>query len=212
MQKIRLCYQAVAPGVPYETQVEQACAAGVDAVQFLAPALTAKDYLAAGQRLNDICVHHNVLFLVCGRPDLALALNAALHLAEDDIPLPWARQILGSRNIIGMTISSLGRATQAVQDGADYLAVGPLYDDATMPGTPLAGIDLIRLIKKRAKTPVIGIGGMTYEAAAEVIAAGADGVVAGAAIAAAADPVAAAQALKNRIVQIAQEQKGRDYL
>jgi len=176
--------------VPLEDQVEQACASGVDAVWLSAKKLSVKELLIKGAQIKEICRFKKVSFLVDERPDVALALDAdGIHLGVEDIPIAWARQILGGRKAIVCSVSSLGQAMHCSKEGVTMLAVGPLFkkeaDDVHVNnknGVQIyrddanSAVDLIRLVKERVKAPVIGIGGINLSNVGEVIKAGAVGV------------------------------------
>jgi thiamine-phosphate pyrophosphorylase len=162
----------------YEDQVEQACRAGADAVLLRDPTLSAKAVLAAGAGLKEICRAHKTALLLDGRPDLAFALDTdGVHLESDDVPPACARQILGPRKIVSAAAGTLAQAVAVAHDGADYVLVGPVYRTAATP-TEDSGADLVRLVSKRIKAPVIAFGGITAANAAEVVISGAAGVVA----------------------------------
>jgi thiamine-phosphate pyrophosphorylase len=178
MPKIKLyCITCDKSETSFEEQAEQACRGGADALQFRASSLTAREIIARGARLLEICRSHEVPLLITGRPDLAFVLDAdGVYLGLEDIPVQAARQLIGPRKIVVAAASSLGQATQAAQEGADYVAVGPLYHAPHRPEAEVHGVDIVRMVKKRVKIPVIGIGGITSANAAEVIETGADGV------------------------------------
>ena len=173
MAKLRLIYiTGKLDGLSFEEQVEQACKGGADAVRFACAGLSAREAMSLGARLKEICSAHKVLFLAESRPDIALALDAdGVHLGTDDIPFRWAAHILGSMKLIGVSAASLGQATAAAQEGAGYVSIGPLFP----PGAETVGVDLLRLVKKRIKIPLIAEGGVGIDTAAEAIATGADG-------------------------------------
>ena len=82
----------------------------------------------------------------------------------------------------------------AVAEGADFLVVGNIYETVSHPGRFPAGLGLVREAAVLGR-PVIAIGGMTPERAAEVKAAGAYGVAAIRGLWMAADPAAATLAM-----------------
>lgn len=191
--------------MPCEEQVEFACKGGADAIQFGDAKRTAKEIVATGQKLRDICRKYKALFLIGGRPDIALACDAdGVHLAGDDIPAEFARHILGPRRTIGIAVSSLGQALAAAQSGADFLSVGPLFPASAEGAVGLGGISLI---KKRVKVPVLGAGGITLENVADVVKADADGAIVSRAVCGARDIEQAARELKKKIVDIEEEQR-----
>jgi thiamine-phosphate diphosphorylase len=131
---------------------------------------------------------------VNGRPDLAAALGASgLQLGKHDLTPTDARRMF-TQGWIGASVHSLAEAAQAIADGADYLLVGPIYPTASHPGHPGHGTGLVSRVEELA-CPVIAIGGVTPERAAELKAAGAYGIAAISATWLAPDPAAAALAL-----------------
>jgi thiamine-phosphate pyrophosphorylase len=65
----------------------------------------------------------------------------------------------------------------------------------------LIGLDRVRAIDEAVDVPFVGIGGITPENAADVVAAGADGVAVISAITAADDPAAATRTLNDAVKQ-----------
>jgi thiamine-phosphate pyrophosphorylase len=160
------------------SDVQNAVAAGVAAVQYRRPDASAAQLYAEAATLRKLC--HRTLFLVNDRVDIALAVEAdGVHLGQADLPLPAARKLLGQGKIIGLTVHSLAEARQAEDAGADYLGVSPIFTTKTKTDAgPPAGIQLIRQIKAAVKIPLIAIGGINLANAPEVIRAGADGLCA----------------------------------
>ncbi|MGH3528945.1 MAG: thiamine phosphate synthase, partial [Pseudonocardiaceae bacterium] len=75
---------------------DAALAGGVDIIQLRDKALEARPELAALEILADACRRHGALLAVNDRADVALAAGAhVLHLGQDDLPVSWARRILG---------------------------------------------------------------------------------------------------------------------
>lgn len=183
-------------GAPVENAVSLAVAGGVNAVQ-----LREKD-LAGGEVYRTAVALHSVLrgravFLVNDRVDVALACGAdGIHLPEDSLPLKAAREIAGNSCLIGRSVHDAAGAARAADEGADYVIVGNVFETASKPGRPAAGLDLVREVAAAVLTPVIAIGGITANNAGGVIAAGADGVAVISAILDADDPRDAAERLR----------------
>ena len=70
----------------------------------------------------------------------------------------------------------MAAATQAQDDGADFLIVGTMFASRSHPGETPTGPGLMQEISSKCKLPLIGIGGIMPENASEVIQAGASGV------------------------------------
>jgi len=200
---IRLyCITCRRTDLTYEEQVEQFCAGGADAVQFRDKQYSPREVLQTGQRLKEICHEKKVLFIINDRPDLALALDAdGVHLGPDDIPLPWARQILGGRKVIGCSVSSLGQALSAARDGANYLAVGPIFSVSNRTDREVRGVDIIRMVKERVKIPVIAMGGIDPDNIVEAVKSGADGVAAARSLCASSSVKIIVSEMKKLVIQ-----------
>jgi thiamine-phosphate diphosphorylase len=130
---------------------------------------------------------------VSGRPDIAAAVGAhGTQLHGDDLSPADTRRLF--RGWIGRSVHSKAEAAVAVAEGADFLVVGNIYETLSHPGRPPAGLALVRQAVDLGR-PVIAIGGITPERAAEVKAAGAYGVAAIRGLWKAADPAAATLAM-----------------
>lgn len=137
-----------------------------------------RQLVQVGQALRAMTRSYDALLIVNDRLDVALAIDAdGVHLGQDDLPVPLARRIAGTRLLIGVSAETVEEALQAEQEGADYLGVGPMFPTATKPdaGTPV-GPERLRAIKQAVRIPVFGIGGITSQNAPAVLEAGADGI------------------------------------
>jgi thiamine-phosphate pyrophosphorylase len=181
---------------------DAALAGGVDVLQLREKGIEARDELAALEVLAEVCARHGALLAVNDRADVALAAAAdVLHLGQDDLPVAWARRVVGDDVIVGRSSHS-GSETAAAADepGVDYFCVGPCWPTPTKPGRPAPGLDLVRAVADRAPTrPWFAIGGIDEARLADVLAAGAQRVVVVRAITEAADPRAAAASLAERL-------------
>ena len=127
---------------------------------------------------GDLCRARGALFLVNDRPDVARAAGAdGVHLGQEDLPSPAAREILGADAIIGVSTHSDAEIDAAVRSGADYIGFGPIFATRSKGASPLPpphGIAGLRRAVERARPlPVVAIGGITAARAAGVAEAGA---------------------------------------
>jgi thiamine-phosphate pyrophosphorylase len=144
------------------------------------------------RRLARRCREAGATFIVNDRVDLAVAVGAdGVHLGQEDLPPAAARPQLRPGMVLGLSTHDVAQARAAQDAGADYVAVGSMYPTGTKPDFQLVGPQLVRELRPLIRVPLIGIGGITVDNAAEVIAAGADGVSVISAVCAAADPLAA---------------------
>ena len=168
--------EACLHGRPLLECVEEALAAGVTLVQYRAKAADGGVLYAEACKLKELCDKYNVPLIINDRLDIALAVGAAgVHLGQDDLPCAVARRLLGEDFIIGVSAHNPAEAVQAVSEGADYLGCGAVFGTATKHDVAKLGLENLRAIRKSVAVPMVGIGGITADNYAEVLATGADG-------------------------------------
>ena len=147
-----------------------------------------------------------VPFVVNDRVDVAMAAGAdGVHLGQDDMAVEDARRLLGSHAIIGLSIKSVEEAEAARLDLVDYVGSGGVYATSSkqQKNAPIGPAGLARIIavlrRRAADLPVCGIAGIDASNAAEVIAAGADGVAVISALSLVSSPESAARLLREII-------------
>lgn len=170
---------------------------GATIIQLREKKATTREMLEMGKAALRLCRTASIPLIINDRVDLAMALDAdGVHLGPHDMPVAIGRKLLGNNKIIGASASTVEEALAAKRDCADYLGAGTIYATATKSdaGIPI-GLEILTKIKKATMMPVVGIGGITLENAAPVIAAGADGVAVISAVVAAPDITAATRSL-----------------
>ncbi len=156
--------------------------------------------LPIAQQLEKLCAEHDVLFIVNDYLDLALAADAdGLHLGQDDLPTKATRKLLPIDKILGRSTTTVEQAVAAEADGADYIAVGSIYPSPSKKEAKVVGLKTLRQIRGAVASPLVAIGGITADNAAEVIAAGASSVALISAILEAKSAEEAARQIATRI-------------
>jgi thiamine-phosphate pyrophosphorylase len=182
---------------------DAALAGGVDVVQLREKGIEARDELAGLEVLAAACERHGALLAVNDRADVALAAGAdVLHLGQDDLPVSWARRIVGDGVLIGRSTHDAAQAdAAAVEPGVDYFCAGPCWPTPTKPGRPAPGLDLLRHVAAGDThgRPWFAIGGIDLGRLDAVLDAGASRVVVVRVITEADDPRASASALAARL-------------
>jgi thiamine-phosphate pyrophosphorylase len=182
---------------------DAALAGGVDVIQLREKGIEARDELERLAVLKAACERYGALLAVNDRADVALAAGAdVLHLGQDDLPIPWARRIVGDDVVIGRSSHSPAQAdAAAVEPGVDYFCTGPCWPTPTKPGRPAAGLELVRYVAAQPGTrPWFAIGGIDESRLDEVTNAGATRIVVVRAITEAPDPKEAARRLRASVV------------
>jgi thiamine-phosphate pyrophosphorylase len=185
---------------------DAALAGGVDVIQLRDKGpdgpMEARAELAALAVLAEAAARHGALLAVNDRADVALAAGAdVLHLGQDDLPVAWARRVIGDDVVVGRSAHSATETAAAAEEpGVDYFCVGPCWPTPTKPGRPAPGLDLVRTVAaRRPARPWFAIGGIDHDRLDEVLAAGAERIVVVRVITGAEDPQGAAAALKARL-------------
>jgi thiamine-phosphate pyrophosphorylase len=179
--------------------IDAAVAAGIDAVQLREKDLPARDLYTLASELRRITAGR-CLLIVNSRLDIALASGAdGVHLPEDGLPVEAAVRIAPPNFLVGRSVHSTPGARAAAAAGASYVQVGTLFETESKPGVAPSGADLVRSAVAVAPVPCLGVGGIDESNAAEVIAAGAQGIAVVGAILQARDVGAAVAGLRVAI-------------
>jgi thiamine-phosphate pyrophosphorylase len=179
--------------------LEAILGAGVDIVQLREKDAEAGDLLRWGEVFREAASRHRALFTVNDRPDVALALGAdGVHVGQNDLPVEWARRVLGPDAIVGLSCHSAADHLAAPPE-ADYLTAGPVHATPTKPGRPGTGLDLVRSAAAKVDRPWFAIGGIDQFNVHEVIEAGATRIVVVRAVTEADQPAGVAEELRAAV-------------
>ncbi|RKU37569.1 thiamine phosphate synthase [Candidatus Poribacteria bacterium] len=180
---------------------ELAITGGADTVQFRQKIGTTRELVQTAQEMQAICAQNGVPLIINDRADIALAVGAkGVHFGQDDMPVAIGRRILPAENIIGASARTEEKILAAISEGADYIGFGPIYGTTSKPDAENAkGLARLRRMCEIARCPVIAIGGITVDTAAEVIGAGAHGIAVISAVCAHPEPQVATAALLSEI-------------
>ena len=173
--------------------VEAALAAGARAVQLRNKGDGARQLTAVGAELRARTRAAGALLFVNDRLDVALAVDAdGVHLGPDDLPVAAVRAAAPPGFLIGRSADDPEVARRSVEEGADYIGCGTVYATTTKRDAgEVIGLAGLELVVAAVPVPVVGIGGVTAERAAEVARTGAAGVAVVGAVMSAPDPGAA---------------------
>jgi thiamine-phosphate pyrophosphorylase len=158
--------------------VTAALAGGARAVQYRDKSGNRARRRAQAGALRELCRQRGIPLIVNDDVELALQIGAdGVHLGRDDPDLAGARTRLGPGMLIGASCyADPARALAAVRAGADYVAFGSVFASRTKPEAVHAPLSLFAQVRERVAVPLVAIGGITPANAAEVLAAGADGL------------------------------------
>ena len=120
-----------------------------------------KKKLLIGKKIKKICKKYDVKFLINDDVNLSKKLNAdGCHLGQKDMNIFEARKLIGKK-IIGITChNSIKLANIAVNNKADYIALGAFYSSKTKKVKYRAPTRILKQVRKIIKTPIVAIGGI----------------------------------------------------
>ncbi|MDD1696241.1 MAG: thiamine phosphate synthase [Methanoregula sp.] len=195
--------EAIAGGMSHAEIAQRAIAGGADVIQLRDKVCGCRELIRIGRTLREITKKSGTLFIINDRLDVALACGAdGVHLGKDDTCAGVARQLAPPGFIIGISVGTVAEAVRAEHDGADYIALSPVFSTASKYNAgPGHGLDVLRNIRRKVSLPLIAIGGINRENVREVIAAGADGVAVISGVVGSKDITFAAGELKSQIAE-----------
>ena len=148
---------------------EAALRGGADCLQLREKNLSDRELLDRARRLAGLCRKSGKLLIVNDRPDIAAAAGAdGVHLGQDDLPVAWARRIMPAGAVVGLSTHTLTQVTAGSREVPDYIAVGPMFATATKPRDQIAGPAMLAAARALTSLPLVAIGGITAENAAQV--------------------------------------------
>ncbi len=193
----------VPKGKTLEQALETAFAAGVKGVLLREKDLPDVELVPLARRVRDLTLRYDVKMLVSARPDIAAMVGAdGVHLTSGAkaSDVKSARDLLGDERYIAFSTHSLEEAHTAEDEGADFLAFGPVFKTPSKEryGKPM-GLDALEEVCRMVHIPVFALGGIKTENVVEVIERGAFGIAVISAVFGAKDPALAVNTIMDII-------------
>jgi thiamine-phosphate pyrophosphorylase len=162
-------------------RVTAAAGAGVQLIQIREADLEARALLDLVRAVVGAVRGSHARVLVNDRLDVALAGGAhGVHLRSASMPAPRARFLAPPGFLVGRSVHSVEDAARArAAGGLDYLLFGTVFETASKPGAPAAGVTTLgEVVTASGGLPVLGIGGVTTARAGALARAGCAGLAA----------------------------------
>ena len=170
------------------------------ALHIRGPGLEGRTIFELGQALRDDAAKAGALLLVNDRLDVVLALDLpGGHLGQRSLSPGHARQIVGPRRILGLSVHDKIEARESRDGQIDFLMVGTLFSTPSHPGAVPGGVGRLDEIASTTDLPLIGIGGIRPNRVVEVMEAGAHGIAVRGAVWEAPDPVRAVESFLQQV-------------
>jgi thiamine-phosphate pyrophosphorylase len=160
-------------------QVRTAATAGVGLVHLREGDLSASRLVDVARAIREGLASLGARLVVNDRVDVALASNAdGVHLKSSSIGVLDARRLLGTARLVGRSVHSVAEVCSAAH--ADYVVFGTVFPSRSKPEgwTPAGTAALAEIVRSARHQPVLAIGGITVDTAAEAARCGAAGVAA----------------------------------
>jgi|SRR5271168_624632 len=164
--------------VPELELAQELAAAGVRLLQYRNKSAPPRQLLESSRRLASTLLPQGFTFFVNDRSDVAFLAGASgVHVGQEDLDVEQARSVVGPDMYVGVSTHNLEQFRLAANSSADYIAVGPIFATSSKANPdPVVGTALLREVRSLTDKPIVAIGGITLERAAEVVEAGADSV------------------------------------
>jgi thiamine-phosphate pyrophosphorylase len=150
---------------------------GASILQFRHKAHWSRDVFEEARQVARLAREAGALLVIDDRADIAMLLEAGLHVGQDDLPVRDARRLLGPDPVIGFSTHNAPQASAAGGQPVDYVAFGPVFPTASKRNPDaVTGIEVLKECRALVEQPLVAIGGITRQTARAVLNAGADSV------------------------------------
>jgi len=151
--------------------------AGARILQFRHKSFFSRDVFAQAETIARLCAGTNCTFVMNDRADMAMLLDAGLHVGQDDLPPAAARRLITDTRLLGFSTHNEAQLREAILEPVDYVALGPMFTTGSkLNPDPVVGLEELRRLRHLTEKPLVAIGGITRATALDVFAAGADSV------------------------------------
>ena len=188
-----------------ELVAQQLCDGGSDLIQLRAKNSSLEEIRRMAEKILPVTRRANVGLVINDHLDIAKEVGADIcHLGQEDFfdagytkvsQLPSAN----SRLLIGLSTHAPAQAQRALDAGADYIAIGPIYATGTKPNAKPVTLDYVRWAAAHATVPWFAIGGVNLPTLDAVLAAGANRICVVSAILNAPDVAKACAEFRRRL-------------
>jgi len=166
-----------ARGISLATAAEAMLDGGARILQIRHKGHFTRGVFSEAERVAELCRRWSALLVVNDRADVAALLGAGVHLGQEDLRPEDARRIVGPEAVIGYSTHNAEQLREAASAAVSYVALGPVFATGSKERPdPVVGVAKLREWRVLTERPLVAIGGITLENAAEVLAAGADSV------------------------------------
>ncbi|MBP6063129.1 MAG: thiamine phosphate synthase [Fusobacteriaceae bacterium] len=141
---------------------EEILKAGVKILQYREKKMCGKEMFENAKALKELTKKYDALLIINDDISVAMAVKAdGIHVGQNDLPITEVRKLVGKEMIIGLSTHVPEEALKAVEDGADYIGVGPMFPTQTKEDVCApVGFDYLEYVEKNINIPYVAIGGI----------------------------------------------------
>jgi thiamine-phosphate pyrophosphorylase len=158
--------------------VEKLRDAGVTMLQYRDKRGTDEEILRNAKVIGEVFRGQYSTLVMNDSPVLAMLSDwNAVHVGQGDASIEEARAILQPGGIVGISTHTPEQVQAVDVSSPDYIAIGPVFETSSKADAePTIGLEGVKRARQLTTRPLVAIGGITPENAADVIRAGADSV------------------------------------
>jgi thiamine-phosphate pyrophosphorylase len=162
-----------------ELVARQLCDGGADLIQLRAKNSSTEEIRRMAETIAPITRAANVGLVINDHLDIAREVGAEFcHLGQEDFfdaGHKHCSEVRGQKSEvrIGLSTHAPEQARRAMEAGADYIAIGPVFATGTKPAARPVTLDYVRWAAQNVTVPWFAIGGINLQNLGEVLAAGA---------------------------------------
>jgi thiamine-phosphate pyrophosphorylase len=162
--------------IPVKECAKSLVDAGVRLIQYRNKSASGRELFETSRELAEYLNPIGVHFIVNDRADVAVLAGAGgVHVGQDDLGVEQARRVVGEGKWVGISTHNSRQFRSALETSAEYIAVGPVFATGSKENPdPVVGVGFVSEARAMTDKPIVAIGGITLERAAEAIEAGAD--------------------------------------
>lgn len=150
--------------------IAEALAAGCRLVQLRVKNQPESIVLEQAKAAKALCDRYSAKLIINDYPHVAKTIDAwGIHVGLQDMPPGAVRAIVGRQMIVGGTANTFEHIQQRVDEGVDYVGLGPFRFTATKEKlSPILGLEGYQRIMEKVRAagfqlPIVAIGGILSE-------------------------------------------------
>lgn len=164
--------------IPLGTFARELRSAGIRFLQYRDKDSSDSDFLSRAIELRALFPSADSTLILNDRAHLFAASGfGGLHIGQEDLSPPAAREIIGTEKFLGLSTHNPAQLATASTAPVDYLAIGPIFStQSKLNPDPVVGLQGLRMARTLTSKPLVAIGGINFRNIRSVFDAGADSV------------------------------------